>query len=118
SERTPLGMCSQAGRRPGNPSPRAAGLAARDRLPGAVYTGLMARARRTAGVLRDACSAAGLAAQFPVVGTLFGMYLGDGPLPTNFDQAKTTNEAAYGALFRAAREHGLALAPGAYEAVF
>ena len=46
------------------------------------------------------------------------MYLGDGPLPTNFDEAKTTDEAAYGALFQGARANGLALAPGAYEAVF
>jgi glutamate-1-semialdehyde 2,1-aminomutase len=84
---------------------------------------LLARARRLAGVLRDACSAAGFTAQFPVVGTLVGMFFGDGPSPTNFDQAKTTNEAAYSALFRAALTAAdggdrLAFAPGAYEALF
>ena len=46
------------------------------------------------------------------------MYLGDGPLPTNFDQAKTTSESTYAALFRAALAEGIALAPGAYEALF
>ena len=53
-----------------------------------------------------------------MVGTLVGMYFGDGPLPTNFDEAKTTSESSYAAFFRAALGEGLALAPGAYEAVF
>ena len=51
------------------------------------------------------------------------MYFGNGATPTNFDQAKATNEAAYAALFRAALggalgHDRLAFAPGAYEALF
>ena len=46
------------------------------------------------------------------------MYLGDGTLPTNFDEAKTTSESTYAALFQAALVHGMAFAPGAYEALF
>jgi glutamate-1-semialdehyde 2,1-aminomutase len=117
-ELTPLGKVFHAGTLAGNPIATAAGLAALDLLTGDVYMELMARARRLSGVLRDACSAAGLVAQFPVVGTLVGMYFGDGDLPTNFDQAKTTRESAYAALFQGALREGLALAPGAYEAVF
>ena len=117
-ELTPLGKVFHAGTLAGNPIATAAGLAALDLLTGDVYMELMARARRLSGVLRDACSAAGLVAQFPVVGTLVGMYFGDGDLPTNFDQAKTTRESAYAALFQGALREGLALAPGAYEAIF
>ncbi|HRE00667.1 MAG TPA: glutamate-1-semialdehyde 2,1-aminomutase, partial [Ilumatobacteraceae bacterium] len=115
---TPVGSVFHAGTLAGNPIATAAGLAALDRLDGDVYMELLARARRVSGVLRDACDAAGLVAQFPVVGSLVGMYFGDGPLPVNFDQAKTTDEAAYAAFFHAALAEGLALAPGAYEAVF
>ena len=115
---TPLGKVFHAGTLAGNPIATAAGLAALNQLSGDVYTELMARARQLSGVLRDAAAAAGLAAQFPVVGTLVGMYFGDGPTPTNFDQAKTTDEAAYAALFQAALRAGVAFAPGAYEAVF
>ncbi len=115
---TPIGNVFHAGTLAGNPIATAAGLAVLDLLTGDVYMELLARARQLAGVLRDACSAAGLAAQFPVVGTLVGMYLGDGPLPTNFDQAKTTSESGYAALFQAALVEGIAFAPGAYEAVF
>jgi len=115
---TPIGKVFHAGTLAGNPIATAAGLAVLDELTGDVYMELLARARSLSGVLRDACSAAGLPAQFPVVGTLVGMYFGDGPLPTNFDQAKTTSEASYAALFQAALTEGVALAPGAYEAVF
>ena len=117
-ELTPLGKVFQSGTLAGNPIATAAGLAALDLLTDDVYMELLARTRRLAGVLRDACSSAGLVAQFPVVGTLLGMYLGDGDLPTNFDQAKTTDEAAFAALFQAGLHERLAFAPGAYEAIF
>ncbi len=115
---TPTGKVFHAGTLAGNPIATAAGLAALDQLDDSVYTELRRRAQRLSSVLTDACSAAGLPAQFPVVGTLVGMYLGDGPLPTNFDGAKTTSEPTYAALFRAALAEGIALAPGAYEAIF
>ena len=62
--------------------------------------------------------AAGIAAQFPVVGTLVGMYFGDGGAPTNFVEAKTTDEQVYRTFFHAMLSEGVALAPGAYEALF
>ena len=115
---TPLGKVFHAGTLAGNPIATAAGLAALDVLTGDVYMELLAQARRLSSTLRDACNAAGFAAQFPVVGTLVGMYFGDGDLPTNFDEAKTTNERAFAAFFQAALAEGVAFAPGAYEAVF
>ena len=115
---TPIGKVFHAGTLAGNPIATAAGLAVLNELTDDIYDELRHRARQLAEVLLDACASAGLTAQFPVTGTLVGMYLGDGPLPTNFDQAKTTNEAAYAALFQAALSEGIALAPGAYEALF
>jgi glutamate-1-semialdehyde 2,1-aminomutase len=115
---TPIGKVFHAGTLAGNPIATAAGLAALNLLTDDVYVELRRRAARVSQVLGDACAAAGLAAQFPVVGTLVGMYLGGGSLPTNFDEAKTTNESAYAALFRAALSEAIALAPGAYEAIF
>ena len=46
------------------------------------------------------------------------MYLGAGEPPVDFDGAKTTDEAAYARLFHAMLAEGVALAPGAYEALF
>jgi glutamate-1-semialdehyde 2,1-aminomutase len=115
---SPLGPVFHAGTLAGNPIATAAGLAALDRLDEDVYIELLARARHLSALLRDACSAAGLAAQFPVVGSLVGMYFGDGPTPTDFDMARTTDERAYAAFFHAMLDEGVALAPGAYEALF
>jgi glutamate-1-semialdehyde 2,1-aminomutase len=115
---TPLGTVFHAGTLAGNPIATAAGLAALNVLDGDVYIELMARARHLASMLRDACSAAGFAAQFPVVGTLIGMYCGEGDLPTNFAEAKQTDERAYARFFHAMLREGVAMAPGAYEAIF
>jgi glutamate-1-semialdehyde 2,1-aminomutase len=46
------------------------------------------------------------------------MYFGDGAAPTNFVEAKTTDERVYRTFFHAMLAEGIALAPGAYEALF
>ena len=121
---SPLGSVFHAGTLAGNPLATAAGLAALGELTDDVYTTLRHRAARLATVLAEACDAAELPAQFPVVGTLVGMYFGDGlaggahSVPTNFAEAKTTDEALYARFFHAMLAEGVALAPGAYEALF
>jgi glutamate-1-semialdehyde 2,1-aminomutase len=115
---TPLGTVFHAGTLAGNPIATAAGLAALGELDGDVYIELMARARHLASMMRDACAAAGFPAQFPVVGTLIGMFCGDGDLPNDFAGAKRTDEAAYARFFHAMLAEGVATAPGAYEALF
>lgn len=119
---SPLGPVFHAGTLSGNPIATAAGLAALNELDGDVYIELMARARHLAAQLRDACDAAGFPARFPVVGTLLGMVCGDvgGPdeLPVDFEGAKRTDEAAYARFFHAMLAEGVAMAPGAYEAIF
>jgi glutamate-1-semialdehyde 2,1-aminomutase len=76
------------------------------------------RAERLAALLTDAFAAAGVAARFPRVGTLVGMYAGDGDAPVDFDGARGTDEALYARFFHAMLAEGVAMAPGAYEALF
>lgn len=118
---TPLGKVFHAGTLAGNPLATAAGLAALSVLDDSVYHELEQRAARLAAIMTDAATSAGLALQVSRVGTLLGVHLGAGAsnrLPVNFDEAKTTDEAAYARLFHALLAEGVALAPGAYEAMF
>ena len=115
---SPLGPVFHAGTLAGNPLATAAGRAALGELDDDVYVELGRRAARLSTLLGEACASAGIAAQFPVVGTLVGMYFGDGAAPTNFVEAKTTDEQVYRTFFHAMLSQGVALAPGAYEALF
>jgi glutamate-1-semialdehyde 2,1-aminomutase len=115
---TPLGTVFHAGTLSGNPLATAAGLAALDQLAPDVYIELAARVRHLASLLRDACAAASFPAQFPVVGTLVGIVCGEVPQPIDFAGAKRTDERAYAAFFHAMLAAGVAMAPGAYEAIF
>lgn len=117
-ELTPLGSVFHAGTLSGNPLATAAGLAALGQLTPDVYMELSARARHLSALLRDACAAAGFPARFPVVGTIVGMVCGDVPAPVDFDGARRTDVAAYAAFFQAMLAEGVAMAPGAYEAIF
>jgi glutamate-1-semialdehyde 2,1-aminomutase len=115
---SPLGKVFHAGTLAGNPLATAAGRAALGELTDDAYALLRARAARLSAVLTAACAAAALPASFPLVGTLVGMYFGEGAAPTNFDEAKTTDERMYARFFHAMLAEGVALAPGAYEALF
>lgn len=118
---SPIGKIFHAGTLAGNPLATAAGRAALSELTPAVYELLRQRAQRLSAVLTDAFTAAGVPAVFPVVGTLVGMFFGDalgGRAPVNFDEAKQTDEKMYATFFHAMLREGVALAPGAYEALF
>jgi glutamate-1-semialdehyde 2,1-aminomutase len=114
---SPLGPVFHAGTLSGNPLATAAGLATLDLLDGDAYVQLSATARRLGGGLREAIRDAGLPVQVPVVGPLVGLRLADHPA-TDYDSAKQTDTALYAALFHALLRRGVALAPGAYEALF
>lgn len=118
SSLSPLGPVFHAGTLAGNPLATAAGLAVLNLLNDDVYRELERRAERLAHVLGDACTTHGLAVSFPRVGTLVGMYCGAGDAPTNFDAARTTDEDLYARFFHAMLAEGVAMAPGAYEALF
>ena len=113
----PLGPVYQAGTLSGNPLATAAGLAVLDLLDAAAYETLRTTAESLAGILRVAFDQAGVVAHVPVATSLVGVYLGD-PLPSDYDSARATDEAAYAKLFHALLARGVALAPGAYEVMF
>jgi glutamate-1-semialdehyde 2,1-aminomutase len=118
---SPIGKVFHAGTLAGNPLATAAGRAALSELTPEVYAELRRKAQRLSDVLTAAFAAAGVPATFPVVGTLVGMFFGDalhGAAPINFDEAKRTNEPMYARFFHAMLSEGVALAPGAYEALF
>ena len=115
---SPLGPVFHAGTLAGNPIAIAAGLAALNLLKPEVYTELEQRASELSSLLDDACKSAGVPAHFPRVGTLVGAYFGEGGPVRNFDDATTTDEAAYARFFHAMLNEGVAMAPGAYEALF
>lgn len=115
---SPLGTVFHAGTLAGNPLATAAGRAALAELTPEVYELLRARAGCLASMLTDAFDAAGVPASFPVVGTLVGMYFGSTEPPVDFDGARRTDERLYARFFHAMLERGVALAPGAYEALF
>jgi len=115
---SPLGPVFHAGTLAGNPLATAAGLAALNELTDDLYRELERRATRLSVALSGACAGAGVPATFPVVGTLVGMFFGGTTAPTNFVEAKTTDERIFRTFFHAMLAEGVALAPGAYEAVF
>lgn len=117
---SPLGKVFHAGTLSGNPLATAAGLAALDVLDDEAYATIADRVERLASDLTDACAASGFPASFPVEGTLFGIVCGDeAPAPVvDFAGAKATDEAAYSRFFQAMLAEGVAMAPGAYEAIF
>ncbi|MGA0878188.1 MAG: glutamate-1-semialdehyde 2,1-aminomutase [Ilumatobacteraceae bacterium] len=130
---SPLGSVFHAGTLAGNPLATAAGLAALSVLTDEVYAELEGRAERLASMLSEAGKSAGIPINVSRVGTLTGIHLGeeltgrklvgeipvdDPRLPVNFTEAKTTDEALFARLFHALLREGVAIAPGAYEALF
>ncbi|MCD9624817.1 glutamate-1-semialdehyde 2,1-aminomutase [Rhabdothermincola salaria] len=113
----PLGPVYQAGTLSGNPLATAAGLAVLDLLDDDAYALIESRAERLAAAFEAALAAEGVAAVVPRVGTLLGLHFGAEPA-TDYTTATTTDEARYGAFFHAMLDHGVAMAPGAYEVMF
>ena len=116
---SPLGPVFHAGTLAGNPLATAAGLAALGQLDADVYMELLGAARRLAAVLRDACDGRRPGRRSSRSSARWSAsYFGDVPTPTDFAGAKRTDEATFAAFFHAMLAEGVALAPGAYEAVF
>ena len=114
----PLGGVYQGGTLSGNPLAMAAGRATLELLDDGAFDRLTAKSARLADGLASAFSGAGLDAVLPRVGSLLGCFFGD-VVPTDFDEAKAlADNGVYPKVFHALLERGVALAPGAYEALF
>ena len=116
---SPLGPVFHAGTLAGNPLATAAGLAALNELDGDVYVELT-RSRRPAGVDADRGLRGG-GVPCPVPGRRLAarhVLRRTARPPVDFAGAKRTDEAAYARFFHAMLAEGVAMAPGAYEALF
>jgi glutamate-1-semialdehyde 2,1-aminomutase len=114
----PLGGVYQAGTLSGNPLATAGGLAQLRLLDDDAYAQLEATATRLANGLAGAFADAGVVATVPRVGPLLGIFFTD-TQPTNFDEAQAAaDNGVYPRFFHGMLERGVALAPGAYEALF
>jgi len=114
----PLGGVYQGGTLSGNPLAMAAGRATLELLDDGAFDRLTATSARLADGLASAFSGAGLDAVLPRVGSLLGCFFGN-VAPTDFDEAKAlADNGVYPKVFHALLERGVALAPGAYEALF
>lgn len=113
----PLGPVYQAGTLSGNPLATAAGLAALSLLDDDAYALIESRAECLAGAFVNAFGAAGISVCVPRFATLVGLFFGDTP-PTDYVSACTTDEALYAKFFHELLDHGVAIAPGAYEVMF
>ena len=114
----PLGGVYQAGTLSGNPLATAAGLAALEHLTVEAYAALTERATRLQEGMQAAFDTAGVAAVLPRVGPLLGIFFTD-TAPHDFDSAKAAaDNGVYPRFFHGMLDRGIALAPGAYEAIF
>ena len=114
----PIGGVYQAGTLSGNPLATAAGLAALEHLTVEAYAALTERATRLQDGMQAAFDDAGVAAVLPRVGPLLGIFFTD-TAPHDFDSAKAAaDNGVYPRFFHGMLDRGIALAPGAYEAIF
>ena len=113
----PVGPVYQAGTLSGNPLATAAGCAALQLLDSAAYQKLYAMTERLGAGIEKVLNGAGLPVIAPRVGSLLGLFFGDNA-PTQYDEARTTDEKAYARFFHEMLDRGIAMAPGAYEALF
>ncbi|MBC8483365.1 MAG: glutamate-1-semialdehyde 2,1-aminomutase, partial [Actinobacteria bacterium] len=114
----PLGGVYQGGTLSGNPLAMAAGRATLELLDNGAFDRLTATSQRLADGLTTAFKGAGLEAVLPRVGSLLGCFFGD-VAPTDFDEARVlADNGLYPKGYHALLERGVALAPGARQALF
>ncbi|WP_139982782.1 glutamate-1-semialdehyde 2,1-aminomutase [Nocardioides litoris] len=113
----PEGPVYQAGTLSGNPVATTAGLATLRRATDEVYAHLHAVGETIKAATTAALDAAGVAHVVQSTGTMFSVFLCEGPV-RDFDDASRTDQAAYAAFFHAMLDAGVYLPPSAFEAWF
>ena len=116
-ELAPVGPVYQAGTLAGNPLATAAGLAVLAELDDGSYVELERTATRLADGLAAAAADAGVAAQLPHVFTIAGLFFSEHEV-RDYDEAKACDADRFGRFFHGMLEHGIFLAPSAFESMF
>ncbi|HEY6033127.1 MAG TPA: glutamate-1-semialdehyde 2,1-aminomutase [Kofleriaceae bacterium] len=114
----PLGPVYQAGTLSGNPLAMAAGLAVIEILgqPG-TYERLNEAGHKLAAGLAAGAAAAKIPVQVNHIGSMVTMFFTGTPV-VDYETAKTSDTARFGAFFRGMREAGVFLPPSQFEAMF
>lgn len=115
----PLGPVYQAGTLSGNPLAMAAGLATLENLaaPG-FHDTLSTKTAVLLQGLQEKADAAGVAFTTTQVGGMFGMFFTDQPVINRFSSVMACDSQRYAQFFHSMLEHGVYLAPSAFEAGF
>ncbi len=114
---SPDGPVYQAGTLSGNPVATTAGLTTLRLATDEVYDHLTKAGDTIKAAVTDALDAAGVVHAVQSAGTMFSVFLTEGPV-RDFTDASRTDTAAYAAFFHAMLERGVYLPPSAYEAWF
>jgi len=114
----PEGPVYQAGTLSGNPVAMTAGLATLGLLDGSAYAAL----ERVSRSLEEGISRAARSAAIPVrlnrVGSMIGLFFGEGGAVRNFDDAKRSTHRMYPRFHRSMMEQGVYLPPSPFETIF
>ncbi len=114
---SPVGPVYQAGTLSGNPIAATAGLSTLRLATDEVYDHITAAGDAIKDAADKALSDAGVPHAVQSAGTMFSVFLTDGPV-RDFDDAQRQDTAAYAAFFHAMLDRGVYLPPSAYEAWF
>jgi len=116
---SPSGAVYQAGTLSGNPLATAAGLATLDLIsePG-FHAALAARTEMAVSGIRERAQAAGVPLASNQVGGMFGLFFTDAPAVRTFDDVRACDTERFARFFHAMLDHGVYLAPSAFEAGF
>jgi glutamate-1-semialdehyde 2,1-aminomutase len=115
----PLGPVYQAGTLSGNPVAMAAGLKTVELVsaPG-FYSALSERTRKLVRGIEQRAAAAGIELRGQCIGAMFGLFFTGEPEIRRFDQAMRCDQERFKQFFHGLLEHGVYLAPSAFEAGF
>jgi glutamate-1-semialdehyde 2,1-aminomutase len=115
----PLGPVYQAGTLSGNPVAMTAGLKTLELISAPGFFDVLTEKTKTLvdGLLQQAQSA-GVPLTSNQVGGMFGIFFTDAEEVTNFAQSTACNQEQFKAFFHAMLQHGVYLAPSAFEAGF
>ncbi|WP_182525595.1 glutamate-1-semialdehyde 2,1-aminomutase [Nocardioides dongkuii] len=114
---SPEGPVYQAGTLSGNPVATTAGLATLRLATDEVYEHIGGAAETIKAAAAEALTAAGVPHVVQSTGTMFSVFLTEGPV-RDFEDASRTSSPAYAAFFHAMLDAGVYLPPSAYEAWF
>lgn len=115
---SPVGPVYQAGTLSGNPMAVTAGLATLQRLADTrIYDDLAAFTEHLCNGLQAAADEAGVAFTTTRLGSMFGLFFGDGPIH-GYADVMACDSARFGRFFHAMLDRGVYLAPSAFEAGF